>query len=201
MHPQVRAGARAGSILACPVHQVYAGADRHGTTANLNSRWRRPKMSTDMEIAYLGAASLVEGFRVRTLSPGRVRCRGLALLPSDHGDPTAHYRGHGDVRPGAVSRVAGGGFPRGAGHALRRRQEDQVSHRIHGAVQHVRTGAVSVNCGFTENRRPSGVQISARRLDELGVLRAAQRYEQHRPIEETPAWPQTELVPGRWRQQ
>ena len=34
-----------------------------------------------------------------------------------------------------------------------------------------------------------GVQIAGRRFDDLGVLRAAAWYEQHRPAEAVPRWP------------
>ncbi|HEX6515398.1 MAG TPA: amidase [Nocardioidaceae bacterium] len=49
--------------------------------------------------------------------------------------------------------------------------------------------AATVNCGFTADGRPVGVQISGRRFDDLGVLRGAAWYEQHRPPEAVPAWP------------
>ncbi|MFE6157640.1 amidase [Streptomyces sp. NPDC056486] len=51
--------------------------------------------------------------------------------------------------------------------------------------------AATVNCGFTADRRPIGVQISGRRFDDLGVLKAAAWYEQNRPAEAFPHWPDT----------
>ena len=49
--------------------------------------------------------------------------------------------------------------------------------------------AASVNCGFTTDGRPIGVQISGRRFDDLGVLRGAAWYERNRPAEAVPQWP------------
>ncbi|MBI0311706.1 amidase [Streptomyces javensis] len=49
--------------------------------------------------------------------------------------------------------------------------------------------AATVNCGFTADRRPIGVQIAGRRFDDLGVLRAAAWYERNRPAEAAPRWP------------
>ncbi len=49
--------------------------------------------------------------------------------------------------------------------------------------------ALSINAGVTDDGRPVGVQISGRRFDDLGVLRAAWWWEQHRPLEATPQWP------------
>lgn len=49
--------------------------------------------------------------------------------------------------------------------------------------------AISVNCGFTPDAKPIGVQIAGPRLDDVGVLRAAAWYEQHRPAAATPDWP------------
>ncbi|MFC9460255.1 amidase [Streptomyces sp. NPDC056983] len=54
--------------------------------------------------------------------------------------------------------------------------------------------AATVNCGFTVDRRPIGVQISGRRFDDLGVLRAAAWYERNRPAGAVPHWPDS--VPG-----
>lgn len=48
--------------------------------------------------------------------------------------------------------------------------------------------AAAVNCGFTGEGKPIGVQISGRRFADLGVLRAARFYEQARPAEATPDW-------------
>ncbi|MEU9189366.1 amidase [Streptomyces sp. NPDC048484] len=52
--------------------------------------------------------------------------------------------------------------------------------------------AATVNCGFTADRRPIGVQIAGRRFDDLGVLRAAAWYEQNRPAEAVPHWPDSD---------
>lgn len=49
--------------------------------------------------------------------------------------------------------------------------------------------AGTVNCGFTEDGRPIGVQISGRRFDDIGVLRAAAWYERERPSCAVPTWP------------
>ncbi len=49
--------------------------------------------------------------------------------------------------------------------------------------------AISVNCGFTPDGKPIGVQIAGPRLDDVGVLRAAAWYEAHRPAAATPSWP------------
>ena len=49
--------------------------------------------------------------------------------------------------------------------------------------------AATVNCGFTQDGRPIGVQISGRRFDDLGVTRAAAWYEQNRPSAAAPRWP------------
>ena len=49
--------------------------------------------------------------------------------------------------------------------------------------------AASVNCGFTSDGRPIGLQIAGRRFDDLGVLRATRWYEQTRPADAVPAWP------------
>jgi aspartyl-tRNA(Asn)/glutamyl-tRNA(Gln) amidotransferase subunit A len=54
--------------------------------------------------------------------------------------------------------------------------------------------AATVNCGFTADRRPIGVQISGRRFDDVGVLRAAAWYEQHRPADAVPSWPDGALA-------
>ncbi|HEY4019915.1 MAG TPA: amidase [Pseudonocardiaceae bacterium] len=48
--------------------------------------------------------------------------------------------------------------------------------------------ACSVNCGWTEDGRPIGLQIAGRRFDDLGVLRMARFYEQVRPEEARPDW-------------
>jgi len=49
--------------------------------------------------------------------------------------------------------------------------------------------AATVNCGFTEDGRPIGVQVSGRRFDDTGVLRACAWYEQERPASAVPKWP------------
>lgn len=49
--------------------------------------------------------------------------------------------------------------------------------------------AATVNCGFTANGRPIGLQIAGRRFDDLGVLRAAAWYERRRPEAAVPRWP------------
>lgn len=49
--------------------------------------------------------------------------------------------------------------------------------------------ASTVNCGFTADGRTIGLQIAGRRFDDLGVLRATQWYEEHRPEDATPHWP------------
>jgi aspartyl-tRNA(Asn)/glutamyl-tRNA(Gln) amidotransferase subunit A len=54
--------------------------------------------------------------------------------------------------------------------------------------------AASVNCGFTADGRPIGVQVAARRFDDLGALRAAAWYEQHRPPAARPVWPDHERL-------
>jgi aspartyl-tRNA(Asn)/glutamyl-tRNA(Gln) amidotransferase subunit A len=47
--------------------------------------------------------------------------------------------------------------------------------------------AVSLNCGYTDDGRPIGLQIAGRRFDDLGVLRAAAAYEGLRPPQRP--WP------------
>ncbi|MHB9755580.1 amidase [Streptomyces sp. BYX5S] len=49
--------------------------------------------------------------------------------------------------------------------------------------------AATVNCGFTADGRPIGVQLSGRRFDDAGVLRAAAWYERVRPAGAVPRWP------------
>jgi len=49
--------------------------------------------------------------------------------------------------------------------------------------------ALSVNAGVTGDGRLVGVQVAGRRFDDLGVLRAARWFEQHRPPEAAPDWP------------
>ena len=52
--------------------------------------------------------------------------------------------------------------------------------------------AISINAGFTDDGRPVGIQLAGRRFDDLGVLRAAAWYEQHRPADAVPHWPDGE---------
>jgi aspartyl-tRNA(Asn)/glutamyl-tRNA(Gln) amidotransferase subunit A len=47
--------------------------------------------------------------------------------------------------------------------------------------------AVSVNCGYTSENQPIGLQISGRRFDDLGVLRMAAAFEGLRPAQRE--WP------------
>ncbi|TWP35793.1 amidase [Leekyejoonella antrihumi] len=49
--------------------------------------------------------------------------------------------------------------------------------------------AASVNAGFSQDGRAIGVQISGRRFDDLGVVRAARWFEHHRPEAARPNWP------------
>lgn len=49
--------------------------------------------------------------------------------------------------------------------------------------------AGSVNCGFTADGRTIGLQVSGRRFDDVGVLRAIDWYERHRGPAATPVWP------------
>ena len=49
--------------------------------------------------------------------------------------------------------------------------------------------AATVNCGFTADGKPIGVQIGGRRFDDVGVLRAARWYESVRPSAAVPRWP------------
>ncbi|MQA01678.1 MAG: amidase [Streptosporangiales bacterium] len=49
--------------------------------------------------------------------------------------------------------------------------------------------AATVNCDFTADGRPIGVQVSGRRFDDTGVLRTAAWYEAHRPPAAVPHWP------------
>jgi aspartyl-tRNA(Asn)/glutamyl-tRNA(Gln) amidotransferase subunit A len=43
--------------------------------------------------------------------------------------------------------------------------------------------AVSVNCGYTAENQPIGLQISGRRFDDPGVLRMAAAFERLRPVQ------------------
>jgi aspartyl-tRNA(Asn)/glutamyl-tRNA(Gln) amidotransferase subunit A len=57
--------------------------------------------------------------------------------------------------------------------------------------------ASSVNCGFTGDGRPVGLQVAGRRFDDLGVLRVTRWYEQARPAAAAPIWPPAGLeLPG-----
>ena len=47
--------------------------------------------------------------------------------------------------------------------------------------------AASINCGYTENGLPIGLQIVGRRFDDIGVLRLAHAYEAMRPAQRP--WP------------
>jgi aspartyl-tRNA(Asn)/glutamyl-tRNA(Gln) amidotransferase subunit A len=48
--------------------------------------------------------------------------------------------------------------------------------------------AASINCGYTANGLPIGLQIAGRRFDDLGVLRVARAWETLRPEQRT--WPE-----------
>jgi aspartyl-tRNA(Asn)/glutamyl-tRNA(Gln) amidotransferase subunit A len=56
--------------------------------------------------------------------------------------------------------------------------------------------AASVNCGFTPDGRTIGLQVSGRRFDDLGVLRAVDWYERRRGAAATPRWPIPERERG-----
>jgi aspartyl-tRNA(Asn)/glutamyl-tRNA(Gln) amidotransferase subunit A len=47
----------------------------------------------------------------------------------------------------------------------------------------------TVNCGFTRDGRPVGLQVSGRRFDDLGVLRGLAWFEANRPQHAVPVWP------------
>jgi aspartyl-tRNA(Asn)/glutamyl-tRNA(Gln) amidotransferase subunit A len=49
--------------------------------------------------------------------------------------------------------------------------------------------AATVNAGFSEDGRTIGLQVSGRRFDDLGVVRAVRWFEAHRPVAATPRWP------------
>ena len=49
--------------------------------------------------------------------------------------------------------------------------------------------AATTNCGFTTDGRTIGLQVSGRRFDDVGVLRAVDWYERHRGPAATPDWP------------
>jgi aspartyl-tRNA(Asn)/glutamyl-tRNA(Gln) amidotransferase subunit A len=48
--------------------------------------------------------------------------------------------------------------------------------------------AASVNCGYTRDGLPIGLQIAGRRFDDLGVLQLAHAWERMRPVQRR--WPQ-----------
>jgi hypothetical protein len=54
------------------------------------------------------------------------------------------------------------------------------AHRLHGAVQHVGAAGASINCGYSAEGLPIGLQIAGRRFDDLGVLRFSRAFEQIR---------------------
>ncbi len=70
-----------------------------------------------------------------------------------------------------------------------RRERGHVAHRVHAAVQHVGQPASSVNCGFTADGRPIGLQISGRRFADLETLRLTAWYEGARPVDARPVFP------------
>lgn len=49
--------------------------------------------------------------------------------------------------------------------------------------------AATVNCGFTAEGKPIGVQLAGPRFGDVGVLRAARWYESARPAAAVPDWP------------
>lgn len=49
--------------------------------------------------------------------------------------------------------------------------------------------AASLNAGFTADGRPVGVQLAARRFDDVRLLRIAGWYEGARRSSATPVWP------------
>ena len=49
--------------------------------------------------------------------------------------------------------------------------------------------AATVNCGFLPDGRAIGLQVSGRRFDDVGVLRAVHWFERRRSPEATPIWP------------
>lgn len=49
--------------------------------------------------------------------------------------------------------------------------------------------AATVNGGFLPDGRTIGLQVSGRRFDDVGVLRAVHWFEEHRGPEATPVWP------------
>jgi aspartyl-tRNA(Asn)/glutamyl-tRNA(Gln) amidotransferase subunit A len=77
---------------------------------------------------------------------------------------------------------------------------DATMHHIGFTAPYSMSGqpAASVNCGFTHDGRPIGVQVSGRRFDDSGVLRAAHWYEQSRPDAHAPTFPHDEVIPTTW---
>jgi aspartyl-tRNA(Asn)/glutamyl-tRNA(Gln) amidotransferase subunit A len=51
--------------------------------------------------------------------------------------------------------------------------------------------AIALNCGFTGDGRPIGVQLAGRRFDDRGLLAAAAWYETNRPESAIRPWPKT----------
>jgi aspartyl-tRNA(Asn)/glutamyl-tRNA(Gln) amidotransferase subunit A len=50
--------------------------------------------------------------------------------------------------------------------------------------------AASINCGYTKEGLPIGLQIIGKRFDDLGVLQMARAYEKMRPLQRPwPMWP------------
>jgi Asp-tRNA(Asn)/Glu-tRNA(Gln) amidotransferase A subunit family amidase len=73
------------------------------------------------------------------------------------------------------------------GDADQRRQPAARAHLLHHAVQHERAAAASINCGYTKEGKPIGLQISGRRFDDSGVMRLSRWYEQARGTAEAMA--------------
>ncbi|SDT47899.1 amidase [Microlunatus soli] len=49
--------------------------------------------------------------------------------------------------------------------------------------------AISINCGYTDDARPIGLQIAGRRFDDRTVLAAASFYSDHGPADSRRPWP------------
>jgi aspartyl-tRNA(Asn)/glutamyl-tRNA(Gln) amidotransferase subunit A len=49
--------------------------------------------------------------------------------------------------------------------------------------------AATVNAGFSTDGRTIGLQVSGRRFDDVGVVRAVRWFEAHRPDAARPRWP------------
>jgi Asp-tRNA(Asn)/Glu-tRNA(Gln) amidotransferase A subunit family amidase len=56
------------------------------------------------------------------------------------------------------------------------------------------TPAASINCGFSQDGRPIGLQVAAGRNLDLRVLQVAAWYEANRPAEACPDWPALDLA-------